>query len=155
MDPQLPVANVQTAAEIVSDSTKRTKITLLLLGLAASVALLLGAVGIYGVTAYAVARRRHEISIRMALGARAADVVRAVVGGGMAAPVAGAAVGLLGAAALTRLLERLLLDVSPLDPVTFGGVVGVLGVAALVANWLPARRAARLDPAAALKDGDG
>ena len=153
LDPTIPVLSLRPLRRHVARYWFPQQLAAWVTGVVGLVGLLLGAIGIYGVTAYAVSQRRQEIGIRMALGARAGDVVRAVVRGGMAAPVVGMLFGLLAAAALTRVLDRLLVDVSPLDPFTFGSVVVILGfVAMAVANWIPARRAARVDPAGTLRD---
>ena len=120
-------------------------------GVVGAFGLLLGAVGIYGVTAYSASRRSHEIGIRIALGAGGRDVRRMVLRQGMVAPVAGMAIGVSVAAALTRLLGSFLVGVSPLDPLTFATVVGLLGSVAVLATSVPARRAARIDPVVTLK----
>jgi len=151
MDPQLPVANLRTAVDIVSDSTKRTTFTLLLLGLAASVALLLGAVGIYGVISYLVSRRTQEIGVRMALGADRVAVSTMVVRQGMLISLAGIAIGLLGAWALTRLMESMLFGVSATDPLVFLGVSVFVFTVSVLASYIPARRAARVSPVEALR----
>jgi putative ABC transport system permease protein len=113
--------------------------------------LLLGAVGVYGVTAFAVAQRTHEIGVRMALGARTADVLRLMLRSGLRAPLAGMAVGLLISGAAARFIGSLLFDVSPLDPLTYAAVTAILGTVALGATLLPARRAAATDPVASLR----
>ncbi len=123
----------------------------LLLGAFAATALLLAAVGIYAVMAYVVSRRAHEIGIRMALGARAGEVFGAVVVRGLVLGGAGAALGLLGAFATTRLLSSLLFEVSPSDPLVLIGVSLTLVAVALAASYLPARRAAKIDPVVALR----
>ena len=151
MDPQLPVANVRTAVEIVADSTRRTTFTLLLLGLAATVALLLGAIGIYGVISYLVSRRTQEIGVRMALGADRGAVSTMVVRQGVWIALVGIAVGLLGAWALTRLMESMLFGVSATDPVIFLGVAAFVLTVSLLASYIPARRAARVSPVEALR----
>ena len=120
-------------------------------GILGVVGLLLGAVGIYGVTAYAVNQRTHEIGIRKALGAQSREMMRLVVHQGMFAPLFGIVIGVLAALALTRFLTAFLLGVSPLDPVTFGGVLVALVGVAFLANYIPARRAARVDPMIALR----
>jgi predicted permease len=146
VNPRLPLAQVRTLDEILQDSMARTSFTLVMLGIAAATALLLGGVGIYGVTAYSVAQRSREIGVRMALGARRSDVSRLVLRQGLALAVAGVAVGLAGAVALTRLMSALLFEVQPLDPATFAAAGVGAALLALAASWLPARRAARVDP---------
>jgi len=151
LDPNLPVASVGTAEEIVDAAMARTSFTMLLLLIAAVVALVLGAVGLYGVISYIVSLRTQEIGVRMALGAPAGEVARRVVGQGLAVAGVGAAVGLVAAFALTRLLSSLLFGVSATDPLTFAGVSGTLLATAVLASWLPARRAAAVDPLVALR----
>ena len=129
----------------------RTTFTLIMIGAAAGVALLLGAIGIYGVISYMVSLRTREIGVRMALGARSDQVRRMVVRQGLVLAVIGAGIGLVGAFGLSRLIGSLLFGITPNDPLTFGVVtLGLLGVAA-VASWLPAMRAARIDPMEALR----
>jgi ABC-type antimicrobial peptide transport system permease subunit len=124
---------------------------MLLLGIAAGVALLLGAVGLYGVISYGVTQRRQEIGVRMALGAPAGRVRGMVVRQGAVIAGVGLAVGFAVALGLTRVMEALLFEVSPTDPPTFGLVVALLFVVSILASWLPARRAASVDPAIALR----
>jgi putative ABC transport system permease protein len=112
----------------------------------------LAAVGIYGVVAFGVSQRTREIGIRVALGAEQSAVLRLVVRHGVLLTSTGVALGLVAALAATRVLRALLFDVAPSDPLAFAGVVALLAVAALAASWIPARRAARLDPVAALRD---
>jgi predicted permease len=147
----LPLANVRTMQEILENSMARTSFTLTMLGIAAAVALVLGAVGIYGVISYSVAQRTREIGVRMALGAARRDVNRLVLQEGVPLIAAGVAVGLLAAFGLTRLMSALLFGVSPVDPVTFVAVSLALGAVALVASYIPARRASSLDPTEALR----
>ena len=136
--------------ELISDSTALRRFSMMLLGLFAALALLLAAIGIYGVLAQLVAQRTHEIGIRMALGAQARDILKLVVGHGMALTIAGIVVGLAGAFGLTRLMANLLFAVEPTDPTAFLTIAFLLGLVALLACYLPARRAARLDPKTAL-----
>lgn len=151
LDKNLALANVAAMEELVSDSVARPRLILSLLGLFATVALVLAAVGIYGVMSYVVSQRTHEIGIRMALGARARDVLKLVLGRGMVLVLLGVGLGLGGAFGLTRLLSTLLFGVSPTDPVTFLGISLVLALVALLATYVPARRATRVDPTVALR----
>jgi predicted permease len=151
VNPSLPLADVETLGEIYDRSMAQTSFTLVILGIASAVTLLLGVVGIYGVIAYVVAQRRREVGIRMALGAAATEVQRLFVRNGLVLTGLGLALGALSAAGLSRVLSSLLFNVSPLDPVSYvGGIVG-LGVIALLATWIPARQATRVDPAVALR----
>lgn len=147
----LPLAAVQTLEEIRSHSMAQTSFAMVMLAIAGSVALLLGAVGIYGVIAYVAAQRTREIGIRMALGAQAADVRRLILRQGMTLAGVGITIGLVGALGVTRVLRALLYETSPTDPLTFAGVVPLLVAAALLACWVPARRAMRADPIVALR----
>jgi predicted lysophospholipase L1 biosynthesis ABC-type transport system permease subunit len=151
VDPRLPMINPRTVEAVVEQSMASTSFTVLLLAIAAGIALLLGTVGIYGVISYIVSRRTQEIGLRMALGAPADLVLRSVMGQGMTLAGIGLAVGLLGAWGLSRVLASLLYGVSATDPLTFGGTAVLLGVVALTATWVPARRAARVDPVEALR----
>jgi predicted permease len=147
----LPVANPRTLDEILAASMGQTSFALTMLAIAAGVALLLGVVGIYGVVAYIAAQRTREIGVRMALGAQAADVRRLFVGHGLKLVAAGLVLGVLSALLLSRLMTTLLFGVGPTDPLTYVGVSLVLGGVALVATYLPARRASQLDPVVALR----
>jgi ABC-type antimicrobial peptide transport system permease subunit len=138
-------------SDVVAHAEARTTFTLLLLGIASSIALVLGAVGIYGVIAYVVSLRTKEIAVRLALGARAATVRGMVVRQALGVTLIGIVAGVLGAVAMTRALGSLLFGVSPTDAVTLGGSAAVLLAVAAVASWLPARRAAAVDPAMALR----
>jgi putative ABC transport system permease protein len=147
----LPLAGVRTVDEIRADSMAQTSFAMVMLAIAGCVALVLGAVGIYGVIAYIAAQRTREIGIRMALGARPADVLRMVLAQGLALTGAGIAFGIVGAWGATRVVRALLYETSPTDSLTFAAVVALLGAAALLACWVPARRAMRADPIAALR----
>jgi putative ABC transport system permease protein len=152
-DANVPLTRVRVFDEYVARSLARPRFNALLLSIFAGVALLLTAIGIYGVMAYSVAQRRHEIGVRIALGAQKVDVLRLVVGGGMKLTAAGVVIGLLAAFALTRLLETLLFGVKPFDAVTIGSVAFLLCLIALLACWVPARRAAGVNPIIALREG--
>lgn len=129
----------------------RTSFTLVILAIAGGMALLLGLVGIYGVIAYAVSQRTREIGIRMALGAQPSRLLRVFVRQGLLLAGIGAAIGLIAAAALTRLMSSLLFGVTALDPLTYAAVSALLIVAAVLASYLPARRAMAIDPVEALR----
>jgi putative ABC transport system permease protein len=151
LDAQQPVADVRTLESLLGSSIARQRFNTSLLAVFSMVALLLAAVGIYGVMAYSVTQRAQEIGIRVALGARGRDVLKLVVGQGMKLALTGVVIGLSGALALTRLMSNLLFDVSATDPLTFIIVATLLISVALVACWLPARRAAKVDPMIALR----
>jgi putative ABC transport system permease protein len=151
VDPEVPVSEVLTLEQVVSRSVAAPRFTMLLLAVFAAVALLLGAVGIYGVVAYSVTRRTREIGVRMALGARVEDVARLVIGQGLLLTLVGVAIGLVVALAATRVLSSLLYGIEPTDPVTFLAVPLLLTLVALLASYLPARRATRVDPLVALR----
>jgi predicted permease len=152
LDGTVTISQVQTMEQAVADATAQPLFYLLLLGTFAAVALVLAAVGIYGVVSYSVSRRTHEIGIRMALGAKRSDVLKLVTGQGMILALVGTAVGAVGALPLARLISSLLYGVHPTDPVTFGVVAGVLTAVALLACYIPARRAAKVDPIVALRN---
>jgi putative ABC transport system permease protein len=151
VNPNLPLARVRTQQQIYDESMAQTSFMLVILGIAASVTLLLGLVGIYGVIAYVVAQRRREVGIRMALGAQSGSVQRIFVSRGLALAGIGLAVGLVAAAGLMRILSSQLFGVQPFDPVTYLAVVACLGGVAALATWLPARQATRVDPMLALR----
>jgi putative ABC transport system permease protein len=153
LDPNLPMAELVPLDDLLTRSMARPRFYTSLLTLFAGVALALAAIGIFGVLSYTVAQRSREISIRMALGAPAAGVVRMIVRHAMSLAGIGVVVGIIGAIALGRVLESQLFGVSAVDPPTFMAVVGMLIVCAGAASYLPARRAARVDPAAALREG--
>jgi putative ABC transport system permease protein len=146
-----PVYGVRTMDQIVSASIAGRRFSMLLLGIFAGLALLLAAVGIYGVISYTVAQRTREIGIRMVLGAGRADVLKVVVAQGMLPVLAGLAIGLAASFALTRLMAGMLYGVSAGDPVTLIGVALVLAAVALIATLVPARRATRVAPMVALR----
>lgn len=151
VNPSLPLARVRTLQAIYDESMAQTSFVLVILGIAASVTMLLGVVGIYGVIAYIVSQRRREVGIRMALGAARGDVQRMFVGRGVLLTAIGLVVGIASAAVLMRLLSTLLFGVSPFDPITYSAVAVTLGAIALIAAWVPARQATRVDPAIALR----
>jgi putative ABC transport system permease protein len=151
MDKDQPLGNVQTLEALVVQRIAPRRFNLLLLGLFAFIALLLGAIGLYGVMSYAVTQRTRELGIRMTLGAQKNDVLRLVIKQGMILSLTGVAIGLAAALALTRLMKSLLYGVSPTDPLTFAGIALLLSLVALVACWIPASRAAKLDPLTALR----
>ncbi|NIP56565.1 MAG: FtsX-like permease family protein [Gemmatimonadetes bacterium] len=151
LDPNLPLARVRTLERIVGESRAQMEFTMLLLGIAAGIGLLLGSVGLYGVLAFVTAQRTREIGVRIALGAEASSVRGIVLRQGLAVTGAGVVVGLAGAATLSRFMESVLYEVSATDPLTFAAVPAILLAVAAVATWLPARRAAGTDPVRALR----
>jgi putative ABC transport system permease protein len=146
-----PLSGIQPMEEVIAVSIAPRRFNMLLLGIFAALALMLAAVGIYGVISYTVAQRTREIGVRMALGARRADVLKLVVRQGMSLALAGIGAGLAASFALTRLMANLLFGVSPSDPLTFGAIASLLGSVALLACYLPARRATKVDPLVALR----
>jgi putative ABC transport system permease protein len=151
LDKDQPVSSVRTLEEVVAEAVGPQRFAMILLGAFAVLALVLASVGIYGVMAYSVSQRTHEIGIRMALGARGSNVLGMVVGEALVLTLTGAGLGLAGALALTRLLSSLLYNVRPTDPLTLALVsLALLGVSAL-ASYIPARRATRVDPMVALR----
>jgi putative ABC transport system permease protein len=152
VDKDQPVTNVRSMEQILADSLAQPRFRTMLLSVFAAMALLLAAVGIYGVMSYAVNQRTHEIGIRMALGAQHAHVLRLVVGHGMKLAFLGIAIGLVAALALTRTMTVFLYHVTASDPLTFGLVSLLLAGVALLACWIPARRATKVDPMVALRD---
>jgi len=147
----LPLAAIQTEQDIYSQSMARTSFTLVMLAIAGSMAMVLGIIGIYGVMSYAVSQRRREIGIRLALGAPVGELKRMFVRNGLLLASIGMAIGLVAAAGLTRLMKSLLFGTSPLDPLTYAAGALLLAMAAALASYLPARRAAAVDPVEALK----
>ena len=142
---------VQTLDGVIAGSLAARRITMILLGVFAGIALLLASVGIYGVISFVVGQRTHEIGVRMALGARYGDVMRLVLGEGLRMALVGVIAGVAAAAGLTRLMEHQLFGVGAQDPLTFGVVAVVLSVVAAAACYIPARRAVRVDPMVALR----
>ncbi len=151
LDPSLPVYNLWSMNELVSKSMVQPRFLALLLATFSGIALFLAAIGIYGVMAYSVAQRTQEIGVRMALGARPLHVLRLILGQSMVMLIIGTAIGLVGAFALTRLMRTLLFEVTATDPLTYVSVIGLLTVVALLACYIPARRAAKVDPLIALR----
>ena len=142
---------VRPLEDVSAQAISSTRFTLMLVGVFGAIALVLAAVGVFGVISYSVTQRTNEIGLRMALGALERDVLRMIVGQGARIAVAGVGIGLVAALVLTRAMTTLLFGVSPFDPVTLAAVAGVLVLIALVACYLPARRAASVDPMVALR----
>src|SRR5262249_33434433 len=150
VDADLPVYDVRSMNQVIADSVARRRFTMGLLAIFAVAALSLAALGIYGVLSYAVTQRTREIGVRMALGGRRRDVLGLVVGQGMKMTMTGALAGLIASLALTRFMKGLLFGVSPSDPLTFASVALLLTIVAIVACWIPARRATKIDPMVAI-----
>ncbi len=151
INPDLPLASVMTMQQVVERSVTQFSFTMLTLGIAAGVALLLGAVGLYGVLSYAVSLRTREIGVRLALGAPPARVRRGVMVSAAGITAIGLIVGAAGAAGLTRFLRGLLFETTPLDAATFAGMSALLFAVALLAAYLPARKAASVSPMEAMR----
>jgi putative ABC transport system permease protein len=147
----VPLADVRTMQDVIANSVLRRKFTMLLLTIFAGLAMLLAAIGLYGVMSYTVSQRTRELGIRMALGAGKADVLKLVVGQGMWLVVLGLGAGVAVSIAATRLMSGLLFGVSATDPAVFGGIAALLAIVALAANYVPARRATKVDPMVALR----
>ena len=151
LDPDQPVSDVRTMGQVMADTVARARFNTLLLALFAGLATLLAAVGIFGVMNYSLTMRTREIGLRMALGAQPRKVVMLMLKQGLVLTLIGTAIGLAGALALTRLMSSLLFGVDAADPATFAVIVVLLVVVSLIASYLPARRAARIDPLIALR----
>jgi ABC-type antimicrobial peptide transport system permease subunit len=152
MDPSLPIVKLRSMDDVFDDSVSRPRFLAQLLGLFAGLALLLAAIGTYGILSYSVTERRREIGIHMALGATRGNVLGMVLGHGLRLTIIGLATGLAAAFGLTRLLQTQLFNVKPTDPVTMASVVGIIAVVALAACYIPASRATRVDPMVVLRD---
>jgi putative ABC transport system permease protein len=151
IDKDQPIFRVRTLTQNLRDITAQRRFLVLLLSIFAGTALALAAIGLSGVIAYSVSQRTHEIGIRIALGAQTSDVLKLIIGQGLKLILIGVALGLAGALALTRLLADLLFDVKPTDPTTFTVILLLLVAVALMASYLPARRATKVDPMTALR----
>jgi putative ABC transport system permease protein len=151
IDSREVIYNVQTLDEVVSNSFAARRLSMILLGIFAALALLLACVGIYGVISYLVGQRTHEIGVRVALGAQGNDVLRLIIGQGARMALVGVAIGTAAALALTRLMSNQLFGVSAHDPLTFAAVAILLIIVAVAACYIPARRAMRVDPMVALR----
>jgi ABC-type antimicrobial peptide transport system permease subunit len=152
LDPSLPVVRLQTMDDVFADAIGRPRLLAQLLAVFAGLALLLAAIGAYGVLSYMVTERRREIGIRMALGADRRSVLRLVLSQGLGLTLVGVVGGLAVAFAMNRVLASLLFGVRPSDPATIGGVIGLIATVALIACYLPARSATRVDPMIVLRD---
>jgi putative ABC transport system permease protein len=151
VEPEMSVSSVATLDQHIARKLVRPKFQMTLLGIFSGIAFAIAMMGIYGVISYSVSQRTHEIGIRMALGAQRGDILKMVVGQGMLLVIVGVGIGLAGAFVLTRFLESLLFGVAPTDPATFAAVAAVLAAVALLACYLPARRATKVDPMVALR----
>lgn len=151
VDPDQPIYNIRTMSEIRGESVAPQRLNLILMSIFAGIALVLAIVGIYGVMSYAVTQRTHEIGIRMAIGAQPRDVFRMILGQGMLLTLIGLGIGLVGAFLLTRLMATMLFSVKPTDPLTFAAVALLLSVVALIACYIPGRRATKVDPVNSLR----
>jgi predicted permease len=153
VDRDQPVSDVRTMEQVFEATMGQRRLTMVLLGVFAGVALLLSLVGIYGSIAYSVAQRTQEVGIRRALGAQHGDILRLILAQGLRLALAGVAIGICGAFALTRVMKSFLFHVNATDPATFAAIAALFVIVALGASYIPARRAARVDPMAALRVG--
>jgi putative ABC transport system permease protein len=151
IDPEQPIADVRTMEQVIAKSITRPRFNTLLLSIFAGVALVLASVGLYGVMNYSATQRTHEVGIRMALGATRADIMRLVVGNGMMLTFTGIVIGVVASVALTRVMANLLFGITATDLTTFVGVSAILAAVAFIANYIPARRATRVNPVIALR----
>ncbi len=151
VDPDQPIGDIRTLETIVSESSAPRRLTMLISGLFGALALLLAMVGLYGVISYSVEQRRHELGMRMVMGATKRDILRQIIAQGFQLAVSGIIVGMAGALILTRALTSVLFGITLTDPLIFGVVAVVLGGVALVACYVPARRATKVDPMVALR----
>jgi putative ABC transport system permease protein len=151
VDKEQPISNLKTMDQVISEVMVQPQFNTLMLGIFSGIAMLLALAGIYGVMAYSVAQRAHEIGIRMALGARPRDVLKMIVVQGARLTAAGIIIGVWGALAATRGLSSLLFGVSPTDPLTFTAIALLLAIVSLIASYIPARRATKVDPMVALR----
>jgi putative ABC transport system permease protein len=151
-DPSVPISNVRTMEQILDGALGGQRFVMTLLTVFGLLALFLAVVGVYGVVSYAVSQRTHEIGLRMALGAKGSNVLTQVMREGLILALVGVGAGLAGSFALSRVFQSMVFGITPTDPITYGGVVIVLVVAAAGASLLPARRASRVSPMVALRD---
>jgi putative ABC transport system permease protein len=151
VNPLAPISRVKTMNSILDEQVSHSRFTTLLLGIFSALALILASIGIYGVMSYAVSLRRHELGVRKALGAQKIDLIRLIVSQGMKLALLGVVLGVAGAFGLTRLLATLLYGISPTDPLTFSGVVLLVLIVTFLACWIPAHRAAKVNPIIALR----
>jgi len=152
VDPRAPLAEIQPMTTFVDKAMAPIRFTATLIGIFAAIAVVLAGVGLYGVLSTIVRQRTAEIGMRMVFGAPRSSILNLVVGEGLKLSAAGIAIGLAGAFAITRVMASMLVGVNPTDPVTFAAIVAVFGLIAMTASWIPARRASRLDPMAAIRE---
>jgi putative ABC transport system permease protein len=151
LDPQQPIEDINTMEKLRADTLAPDRLNLLLLGSFAALALLLALIGLYGVISYTVTQRQSELGLRLALGAQRRDILRLVIGQGMKLALLGVALGTIAALFATRLMTSLLFNVSASDPLTYGAIAALLVLVTLLACWIPARRATKVDPMIALR----